>query len=69
MARWATALLNNWILLACAVFVLFATLFPTLSEAVNGERITVVSGARRAARSGAPEMSCRPAAGQISAAG
>ncbi len=34
-------LLNNWILLACAVFVLFATLFPTLSEALNGERITV----------------------------
>ncbi len=34
-------LLNNWILLACAAFVLFATMFPTLSEAVNGERISV----------------------------
>jgi cytochrome c-type biogenesis protein CcmF len=34
-------LLNNWILLACAFFVLFATMFPTLSEAVNGQRITV----------------------------
>ncbi len=34
-------LLNNWVLLGSAFFVLFATLFPTLSEAVNGERITV----------------------------
>jgi cytochrome c-type biogenesis protein CcmF len=34
-------LLNNWILLACAFFVLFATMFPTLSEAVTGQRITV----------------------------
>ncbi len=34
-------LVNNWILLACALFVLFATMFPTISEAVNGERITV----------------------------
>ena len=34
-------LLNNWILLACAIFVLFATMFPTLSEAIDGERITV----------------------------
>ena len=34
-------LLNNWILLGCAGFVLFATMFPTLSEAVDGERITV----------------------------
>src|SRR3978361_2309080 len=34
-------LLNNWILLACAFFVLFATMFPTISEAINGERISV----------------------------
>src|SRR3970040_1253551 len=34
-------LMNNWVLLGCAVFVLFATMFPTLSEAVDGERITV----------------------------
>ncbi len=34
-------LLNNWVLLGSAFFVLFATLFPTLSEALNGERITV----------------------------
>ena len=34
-------LVNNWILLACAVFVLFATMFPTLSEAIDGERVTV----------------------------
>ena len=36
-------LLNNWILLACAFFVLFATMFPTLSEAVTGDRITVAA--------------------------
>ncbi len=34
-------LLNNWILLGCAFFVLFATMFPTISEWMNGERITV----------------------------
>ena len=34
-------LLNNWVLLGCALFVLFATMFPTISEAVNGERVTV----------------------------
>nr|MBA3538468.1 cytochrome c biogenesis protein CcsA [Deltaproteobacteria bacterium] len=34
-------LLNNWILLGCAFFVLFATMFPTISEALNGERISV----------------------------
>jgi cytochrome c-type biogenesis protein CcmF len=34
-------LLNNWILLSAAFFVLFATLFPTLSEWVTGERISV----------------------------
>jgi cytochrome c-type biogenesis protein CcmF len=34
-------LVNNWILLSAAFFVLVATLFPTLSEWVTGERITV----------------------------
>ena len=34
-------LLNNWILLACAFFVLFATMFPTISEAIDGGRISV----------------------------
>ncbi len=41
LSREFAFLLNNWILLSCAFFVLFATLFPTLSEALNGERITV----------------------------
>ncbi|MGE5185434.1 MAG: cytochrome c-type biogenesis CcmF C-terminal domain-containing protein [Acidobacteriota bacterium] len=34
-------LLNNWILLACAFFVLFATMFPTISEALDGTRVSV----------------------------
>ena len=33
--------LNNWILLACAFFVLFATMFPTISEALDGSRVSV----------------------------
>jgi cytochrome c-type biogenesis protein CcmF len=40
-SREAAFMMNNWILLFCAFFVLFATMFPTLSEAVTGERITV----------------------------
>jgi cytochrome c-type biogenesis protein CcmF len=40
-SREAAFLVNNWILLFCAFFVLFATMFPTLSEAVTGERLTV----------------------------
>ncbi len=34
-------MVNNWILLFSALFVLFATMFPTLSEAVTGNRLTV----------------------------
>ncbi|MBA3460701.1 MAG: cytochrome c biogenesis protein CcsA [Deltaproteobacteria bacterium] len=34
-------LLNNWILLGCAFFVVFATMFPTISEALDGSRISV----------------------------
>ena len=41
MSREAALLVNNWILLFSAVFVLFATMFPTLSEAVTGARLTV----------------------------
>ena len=34
-------LVNNWILLASAFFILVATLFPTLSEAITKNRVTV----------------------------
>ncbi|MBZ0231935.1 MAG: cytochrome c biogenesis protein CcsA [Deltaproteobacteria bacterium] len=37
-------LLNNWILLACAFFVLFVTMMPTITEAMWGERITIGPG-------------------------
>ncbi|MCG8423097.1 MAG: heme lyase CcmF/NrfE family subunit [Proteobacteria bacterium] len=33
-------LLNNWILLGCALFVLFATMYPTIWEAFNHERVS-----------------------------
>ena len=41
VSREAAFLINNWILLFAAVFVLFATMFPTLSEAITGQRLTV----------------------------
>ncbi|HEX2459718.1 MAG TPA: cytochrome c biogenesis protein CcsA, partial [Vicinamibacterales bacterium] len=41
VSREAAFLAQNWILLFSAFFVLFATMFPTLSEAVTGERLTV----------------------------
>src|SRR5262249_56623299 len=41
LSREAAFLANNWILLFSAMFVLFGTMFPTLSEAVTGERLTV----------------------------
>jgi cytochrome c-type biogenesis protein CcmF len=41
MSREAVFLINNWILLFSALFVLFATMFPTLSELIVNERITV----------------------------
>src|SRR5678810_187133 len=41
MSREAAFMVNNWILLFSAMFVLFATMFPTLSEAVAGQRLTV----------------------------
>ena len=40
-SREAAFLANNWILLFSAFFVLFATMYPTLSEAIRGERLTV----------------------------
>src|SRR5215470_17934310 len=40
-SREAAFLVNNWILLFAAMFVLFATMFPTLSEAITGQRLTV----------------------------
>jgi cytochrome c-type biogenesis protein CcmH/NrfF len=40
-SREAAFLVNNWVLLFAAFFTLFATMFPTLSEAVTGERLTV----------------------------
>jgi len=41
VSREAAFLANNWVLLFSAFFVLFATMFPTLSEAIMGERLTV----------------------------
>jgi len=41
LSREFVFLVNNWILLSAAFFILFATLFPTLSEWIVGERITV----------------------------
>ena len=41
LSREAAFLINNWILLVCAFFVLFATMFPTITEGITGERISV----------------------------
>ena len=41
VSREAAFLVNNWILLFASLFVLFATMFPTMSEAISGERLTV----------------------------
>jgi cytochrome c-type biogenesis protein CcmF len=43
LSREAAFLANNWVLLFAAFFVLFATMFPTLSEAIRGERLTVAA--------------------------
>jgi cytochrome c-type biogenesis protein CcmF len=43
VSREAAFLVNNWILLFSAFFVLFATMFPTLSEALTGTRLTVAA--------------------------
>src|SRR5262245_48065593 len=41
LSREAAFLVNNWILLFSAMLVLFGTMFPTLSEAITGQRLTV----------------------------
>src|SRR6478735_632369 len=41
LSREAAFLVNNWVLLFAALFVLFGTMFPTLSEAITGQRLTV----------------------------
>jgi cytochrome c-type biogenesis protein CcmF len=41
LSREAAFTVNNWILLFAAFFILFATMFPTISEWTTGERITV----------------------------
>jgi cytochrome c-type biogenesis protein CcmF len=43
LSREAAFLVNNWILLFSAFFVLFGTMFPTLSEALTGTRLTVAA--------------------------
>src|SRR5688500_17690053 len=40
-SREAAFLANNWILLFSAFFILFGTMYPTMSEALRGERLTV----------------------------
>ena len=41
VSRESAVLANNWLLLFAALFVLFATMFPTLSEAIGGERMAI----------------------------
>jgi cytochrome c-type biogenesis protein CcmF len=43
LSREAAFLANNWVLLFSAFFVLFVTMFPTLSEAIKGDRLTVAA--------------------------
>src|SRR5580765_2950035 len=43
LSREAAFMLNNWILLFSAFFILFGTMFPTLSEAITGTRLTVAA--------------------------
>jgi cytochrome c-type biogenesis protein CcmF len=43
LSREAAFLVNNWILLIAALFVLFGTMFPTIAEAFTGERVTVAA--------------------------
>ncbi|HEY1304883.1 MAG TPA: cytochrome c-type biogenesis CcmF C-terminal domain-containing protein [Vicinamibacterales bacterium] len=43
ISREAAFMVNNWILLFSAFFVLFATMFPTLSQAIRHERLTVAT--------------------------
>src|SRR5213075_2361951 len=43
LSREAAFMVNNWILLFSAFFILFGTMFPTLSEAISGTRLTVAA--------------------------
>ena len=43
VSREAAFMVNNWILLFSAFFILFATMFPTLSEAITKTRLTVAA--------------------------
>src|ERR671934_565116 len=43
ISREAAFIVNNWILLFSAFFILFATMFPTLSEAITKTRLTVAA--------------------------
>src|SRR5438132_4812292 len=43
VSREAAFLVNNWILLFSALFILFGTMFPTITEAITGERLTVAA--------------------------
>src|SRR5688572_16354243 len=41
LSREAAFLVNNWMMLFSAFFVMFATMFPTLSEWIRDERLTI----------------------------
>jgi cytochrome c-type biogenesis protein CcmF len=41
LSREAAVAANNWLLLFASFFVLFATMFPTLSEAITGDRMAI----------------------------
>jgi cytochrome c-type biogenesis protein CcmF len=41
LSREAAFVANNWILLIAAMLVMFGTMFPTMSEALTGNRLTV----------------------------
>jgi cytochrome c-type biogenesis protein CcmF len=41
VSREAAFVANNWILLIAATLILFGTMFPTMSEALTGNRLTV----------------------------
>jgi len=44
LSREAAFLINNWVMLFSAFFVLFATMFPTLSQWLRNERLTIAEG-------------------------
>ena len=44
LSREAAFLINNWVMLFSEFFVLFATMFPTLSQWLRNERLTIAEG-------------------------